>query len=139
MRRLTLFLPSQKALPREGSGGSDGGAPSSTVPSSDVAGPSAAAVAQPDVAGPSSTPATENEANRTEAGPDAVAAKRAPNEKGSLAPTVHLSWEKMMEMLKRVSCFTDAKAPSTKMSDFFPLTKWISLNMDGNPPSFVSA
>ncbi|RVW40696.1 hypothetical protein CK203_101629 [Vitis vinifera] len=26
-------------------------------------------------------------------------------------------------MLKGVSCFTDAEAPSTKMSDFFPLTK----------------
>ncbi|KAL6334747.1 hypothetical protein AAG906_021406 [Vitis piasezkii] len=31
----------------------------------------------------------------------------------------------MMEMLRRVPCFTDAEPPSTKMSDFFPLTKWI--------------
>ncbi|RVW75676.1 hypothetical protein CK203_055230 [Vitis vinifera] len=32
----------------------------------------------------------------------------------------------MMEMLKGVLCFTDAETPSTKMSDFFPLTKRIS-------------
>ncbi|KAL6342295.1 hypothetical protein AAG906_007509 [Vitis piasezkii] len=35
----------------------------------------------------------------------------------------------MMEMLKGVSCFTDAEAPSTKMFDFFPLTKRVSINM----------
>lgn len=44
-----------------------------------------------------------------------------------------------MEMLKRVSYFTDAEAPSIMMLDFFPLTKWISVNMGGDPPSFVSA
>ena len=44
-----------------------------------------------------------------------------------------------MEMLKGVSCFTDAKAPSTKMSDFFPLTKRVSVNMGGDPPTFVKA
>ena len=44
-----------------------------------------------------------------------------------------------MEMLKGVPCFTDSKAPSTKISDFFPLTKRISMNMGGDPPSFVSA
>ncbi|RVW19489.1 hypothetical protein CK203_116505 [Vitis vinifera] len=41
------------------------------------------------------------------------------------------SWEEMMEMLKGVSCFTDAEAPSTKMSDFFLLTKWVFVNMGG--------
>ena len=42
-------------------------------------------------------------------------------------------------MLKGVSCFTDAEAPSTKMSDFFPLTKQVFVNMGGDPPTFVSA
>ena len=44
-----------------------------------------------------------------------------------------------MEMLKGVSCFTNIEAPSTKMSDFFPLTKQVSVNMGGDPPTFVSA
>ena len=44
-----------------------------------------------------------------------------------------------MEMLKGVSCFMDAEAHSTKMSDFFPLTKRVSLNMGGDPPTFVKA
>ena len=44
-----------------------------------------------------------------------------------------------MEMLMRVPCFTDAEPPSTKMSDFFSLTKWISVNLGGEPPIFVSA
>lgn len=43
-----------------------------------------------------------------------------------------------MEMLKHVQCFTDAEPPSTKMSDFLPLTKQISVNLGGDPPSFVS-
>lgn len=33
------------------------------------------------------------------------------------------SWEEMLEMLSRVPCFTDVKLPSTKMSNFFHLTK----------------
>ena len=33
-----------------------------------------------------------------------------------------------MEILKGVSCFTNAEAPSTRMSDFFPLTKRVSVN-----------
>ena len=44
-----------------------------------------------------------------------------------------------MEMLKGVSCFTDAETPSTKMSDFFPLTKRVSVNMSGDPSTFVKA
>ena len=44
-----------------------------------------------------------------------------------------------MEMMKGVSCFTDAEAPSTKMSDFFPLTKRVSLNMGSDPSTFVKA
>ena len=44
-----------------------------------------------------------------------------------------------MEMLKEVACFTDAEAPSTRMSDFFPLTNQVSVNMGGDPPAFVKA
>ena len=44
-----------------------------------------------------------------------------------------------MEMLKHIPCFTDAKSPSTKMFDFFPLTKRIFVNLGGDPPSFVLA
>lgn len=44
-----------------------------------------------------------------------------------------------MTMLKRMSCFTDAEPPSTKMSHFFPLTKRISVNLGGDPSTFVSA
>lgn len=65
--------------------------------------------------------------------------EKAPNEKSSPAVAVPLSWEEMMEILKGVSCFTDAKTPSTRMSDFFPLTKRVSVNMGGDPPAFVKA
>ena len=44
-----------------------------------------------------------------------------------------------MEMLKRMSCFTDVEPPSTKMLDFFPFTKRISVNLGCNPSSFVLA
>lgn len=44
-----------------------------------------------------------------------------------------------MEMLKRVTCFTDAELPYTKMSDFFFFTKLISVNLGGDPPTLVSA
>ena len=49
------------------------------------------------------------------------------------------NWEEMMEMLRRVPCFTDVKPPLTKMLDFFSLTKRISMNMGGDPPVFVTA
>ncbi|RVW84079.1 hypothetical protein CK203_040544 [Vitis vinifera] len=45
----------------------------------------------------------------------------------------------MMEMLRQVPCFIDTEPPSTKMSDFFSLTKWISVNLGGEPPVFISA
>ena len=44
-----------------------------------------------------------------------------------------------MEMLKGVPCFTDAEAPSTRMFDFFLLTKRVSVNIGGDPPTFVNA
>lgn len=105
----------------------------------DVARPSAAAMIQLDVVTPCNALATENETCGTEVGSDAAVAERAPDEKSSLAPAAPPSWEEMMEMLKRVSCFTNAEAPSTKMSNFFPLTKRISVNMGSDPPTFVSA
>ena len=42
-----------------------------------------------------------------------------------------------MEMLKGVLCFTDTEAFSMRMSDFFPLTKQVSVNMGGDPPTVV--
>ncbi|RVW68390.1 hypothetical protein CK203_061697 [Vitis vinifera] len=42
-------------------------------------------------------------------------------------------------MLRRVPCFTNAELPSTKMSDFFPLTKRILVNMGNDLPVFVLA
>ncbi|KAL6315266.1 hypothetical protein AAG906_000348 [Vitis piasezkii] len=104
----------------------------------DVAGPSAAAVVRPDTGTPSNASATEK-ARGTKGGPDVAVSEEAPDEKSSPTPAAPLSWEEMMEMLKGVSCFTDAEAPSTKMSDFFPLTKLVSVNMGGDIPTFVKA
>ena len=115
------------------------GTSATTVTQPDVAGPSAAAVIHPYAAAPSNIPVAEEEARGTEAGQDAAVAEGAPDEKGNPAPAAPLTWKEMMEMLKRVSCFTDIEAPSTKMSDIFPFTKRIFVNMGGDSPSFVSA
>lgn len=45
----------------------------------------------------------------------------------------------MVEMLRQVPCFTDVELPSTKMLDFFPLTKQILVNLVGDPPVSVIA
>ena len=126
-------------------------APPSTMPQSNeegsnvaaatqpnVIGPSVAVVVQPDVAAPSNAPAAE-EVRGKKGGSDAAVTEEASDEKNSPAPTAPPSWEEMMEMLKGVSCFTDTEAPSTKMSDFFPLTKRVSINIGGDPPTFVKA
>ena len=63
--------------------------------------------------------------------------EEASDEKSSPAAAVSPSWEELMEMLKEVPCFTYAETPSTRMSDFFPLTKRVSVNMGGDPPAFV--
>ena len=42
-------------------------------------------------------------------------------------------------MLKQVSYFTEAKPLSIDMSDFFPLTKRISMDLDNNLPINVDA
>ena len=104
----------------------------------DVTGPSIEAVVQPDVATPSNASSTE-EVCGTEGGPDAAVDEEAPDEKSSSTAVVPPSWEKMMEMLKGVSCFTDAEALSTKMSDFFPRAKRVFVNIGGDPLTFVKA
>ena len=45
----------------------------------------------------------------------------------------------MVEMLKQIPCFIEVDPPSTKLSDFFQLSKWISVNLEGDPPVSVSA
>lgn len=79
------------------------------------------------------------EACETGTGSDTAPADGVLDEKGSPSLIVPPSWEEMMEMLKHVPCFTDAEAPYTKMLDFFPFTKWISVNMGDNLLSFISA
>ena len=69
--------------------------------------------------------------------PESAVDEEALDKKSSPATAVPLSWEEMMEMLKEVSCFTDMESPSTRMSNFFPLTKQVSVNMGGDPPAFV--
>ena len=79
------------------------------------------------------------ETRGSEGGSEAAIDEEAPDEKSSPAAAVPPSWDEMMEMLKGVLCFTDVEAPSTRMSDFFPLTKQIFVNMGGDPPAFVKA
>lgn len=102
----------------------------------DIVGPSTTAVTQLDVAEPSSALDAAKEACETETGSDTAPAEGVLDEKGSPSPIVSPRWEEMMEMLKRVPCFTDVEAPYTKMLDFFTLTKQISVNMGDHPPSF---
>ena len=104
----------------------------------DIAGPSAAIVVQSDVAAPINVPFTE-ETRGTNGGLDAAVDEKALDEKSSPVVAVPPSWEEIMDMLKGMSCLTDAEAPSTKMSNFFPLTKRVSVNMGGDPPTFVKA
>lgn len=90
--------------------------------------------------GPSSTPATEKEVSPTPGGASGGAAlvDEVLDQKDTLTSALPPSWDEMMETLKRMSCFTDVELPSTKMLDFFPLTKRISVNLGGDPPIFVS-
>ena len=79
------------------------------------------------------------ETRGSEGVPDASIDEKALDEKSSPVATVPPSWKKLMEMLKGVPCFIDAETPSTRMSDFFPLTKRVSVNMGSDPPAFVKA
>lgn len=45
----------------------------------------------------------------------------------------------MKEILKQTSNFTDLESHPTKMSDFFPATKRLSVNMGDDPLVFVTA
>lgn len=69
----------------------------------------------------------------------ATSTEEVSDQKYTSAPAFPPSWDEMIEMLRRVPCFTDVEPCSTKMSDFFLLTKRISVNLGGDPPSFVSA
>ena len=104
----------------------------------EVPGPNAVTVAQPGVTAHNNAP-TAMETRGTEGVLEAAIDEEASNKKSSPAAMVPPSWEEMMEMLKGVSCFTDVEAHSTRMSDFFSLTKRVSVNMGGDPPAFVKA
>ena len=82
-------------------------------------------VPPPDTMGPSSAPAAEKEVGSTLGGASSgtTPVEEVLDQKDTPASALPPSWDEMMDMLKRVSCFTDAEPPSTKMSDFFPLTK----------------
>ena len=82
-------------------------------------------VPPPDTVGPSSAPAAEKEVGSTLGGASsgAIPVEEVLDQKDTPASALPPSWDEMMDMLKRVSCFIDAEPPSTKMSDFFPLTK----------------
>lgn len=104
------------------------------------------AMPPPNVVGSSSAPVAEKETGEKEAGSapnealgGAAPADEASDKKDTPAPASPPSWDEMMEMLKRVPCFTNAELPSTKMSDLFSFTKRISVNLGGDPPTFVSA
>ena len=139
-------LMSATTLPDEAS-------PSATAATqSEAIGSGAAATVQADAPGPSSMAAAQSsttafgdapavvETRGSEGVPDASIDEEAPRMlKGSLAVGVPPSWEEMMKMLKGVPCFTDAEAPSTRMSDFFPLTKRVSVNIGSDPPAFIKA
>lgn len=98
-------------------------------------------VPQPDVMGPSSVSTVEEEVGPAPDGAsDGTAlADKVPDQKDTSTPAFPSSWDEMVEMLKHVPCFTNVEPPSTKMSDFFPLTKRISVNLGGDLPFFVSA
>lgn len=98
-------------------------------------------VPQPDVMGPSNVSTVDEEVGSAPDGASdgTVLADEVPDQKDTSTPAFPSSWDEMVEMLKHIPCFTDAEPPSTKMSDFFPPTKRISVNLGGDLPSFVSA
>ncbi|RVX05863.1 hypothetical protein CK203_023757 [Vitis vinifera] len=121
--------PAKKVCPERGSG-------ATAAVQADAPGPSSATIAQPGITAHSDAPATV-ETRGLEGVPEAMIDEEALDEKSSPAAAVPPSWEEMMEMLKGVPCFMDAEVTSTRMSNFFPLTKRVSMNMGGDPPSFV--
>lgn len=104
------------------------------------------AVPHPEVARPSNAPTVEKEVGGKEVDPtteealrDAAPAEEVSDKKDTTALASSPSWDEMVEMWKRVLCITNSESPFTKMSDFFSFTKRISVNLGGDPLSFVSA
>ena len=108
----------------------DGPSASSTAPS-DAAGSSSVATVQADAPGPSSPAVVETPIS--EGVPDASNGEEAPDEKSSHTVIVSPSWEELMEMLKGVPCFTDAKVqlsfgnPESAVSCIQHLHEWTIL------------
>lgn len=94
-----------------------------------------------DATGPSSVLAVKKEISTVLNGaPGGVAPiDEVLDQKDTPASAPPPSWDEMMEMLRRVLCFTDAELSFTKMSDIFSLTKRISMNLGGEPLVFMSA
>lgn len=78
-----------------------------------------------DVARSSSVAAAMKEACLAPAGApgDSTSVEEDLDQKDVPASVPLPSWEEILEMLSQVPCFTYVKLPSTKMSNFFPLTK----------------
>lgn len=78
-----------------------------------------------DVARSSSVAAAANEACLALVGApgDPTSVEEGLDQKDVPASVPPPSWEEILEMLSWVPCFTDVKLPSTKISNFFPLTK----------------
>lgn len=97
-----------------------------------------------DVAGPSNVSIAKSPVRKYACpAQDEVSTGSAPigdnlDRKYALAPPHTPSLEEMVELLKQVPCFTKVEPPSTKMLDFFSLTKRISMNIDENLPISVT-
>lgn len=97
-------------------------------------------IPHPDAAGSSNAPAVASSV-RMETCPTQDGAPDGPapveedlDQKDALSSVPPPIWEEMMQMLRRVPCFTNTELLSTKMSDFFPFTKWVSVSLVGDPP-----
>ena len=59
------------------------------------------------------------------------------DEKGAPVPPRAPRLEEMATLLKQVPCFTEAEPLSTNMVNFFPLTKWVLVDLDDNPSIII--
>ena len=93
-------------------------------------------VPPPDATRSSNVPTAEKKTGPTHEGaPGGVApVEEGLDQNDTPASAPPPSREEMIEMLRQVPCFTDAEPPFTKMSDFFPFTKQISVNLGSDPP-----
>lgn len=106
--------------------------PPAPMPSTNVAGPSYVSVARP-LAWKDACP------NRDGVSTGSTLIDNLEDEKVVLVPPRAPSWEEIMELLKQVPCFTETKPPSTKMSDFVPLTKRVLVDINNNFPISIAA